>query len=119
LRAHTAAIKAEDTDAAEVSLEAMKHYSGVLSQLHGNKPAPNGESGLTPTQYSQALSHALTLPPDQAVAEINSAKVFSQADKQRLIADIQKSGNRTPEQKRADAQAVVNDNAPVGEPNPA
>jgi len=119
LRAHTAAVKAEDADAAEISLEAMRHYSGVLSQLHGNKPAPNGESGLTPAQYSQALSHALTLPPDQAVAEINSAKVFSDADKARLIADIQKSGNRTPDQKRAAAQSVVDDNAALTGPNPS
>jgi hypothetical protein len=38
IRAKTAADKAEDADAQEAANAAIKHYSGVLSGLHGNKP---------------------------------------------------------------------------------
>ena len=89
VRARVSADKAEDTEAQDAALQAIRHYSGVLSRLHGNEPnGANGEGGLNPAQYGQALAHALTLPPDQAVAEINSAKVFSNSDKQRLVKDI-------------------------------
>jgi hypothetical protein len=87
IRAKAAADKAEDASAQEAADEAVKHYSGVLSQLHGRLPAPQA-SALAPAAYDKALQHALTLPADQAIAEINSAKVLSDADKQKLVKDI-------------------------------
>lgn len=95
IRARVAADKAEDPEAQEAAGEAIKHYSGVLSKLHGRNPdAATQQGGLNPAQYSQALSHAMTLPQDQAIAQIQAAKVFSDADKKRLIADVQKNADR-------------------------
>lgn len=88
IRAKTSADKAEDAEAQAAASEAIKHYSGVLSQLHGRNPNAAQGTNLAPVDYDKALQHALTLPTDQAIAEINSAKVFSDADKQKLVKDI-------------------------------
>jgi hypothetical protein len=88
IRAKTAADKAEDAEAQAAASDAIKHYSGVLSQLHGRNPNAAQGTNLAPQDYDKALQHALTLPADQAIAEINSAKVLSDADKQKLVKDI-------------------------------
>jgi hypothetical protein len=88
IRAKTSADKAEDAEAQAAASDAIKHYSGVLSQLHGRNPNAAQGTSLAPADYDKALQHALTLPADQAIAEVNSAQVFSAADKQKLVKDI-------------------------------
>jgi hypothetical protein len=54
IRAKTAADKAEDAEAQGAASEAIQHYSGVLSQLHGRNPnaaqAGNVPSGMVQVQ---------------------------------------------------------------------
>ena len=119
IRAKVAADKAEDEEASAAASQAIQHYAGVLSTLHGNRNSGAQGGNLAPAKYNQVLSHVMSLPLDQALNEIKSSSTLTDADKQKLIAEVQKSTNRTPEQRRADAQQVINDNPEPGEPNPA
>jgi hypothetical protein len=54
LRAHTAAVKADDTDAVDASMQAVRHYGSVLGRLNGTpKPAAAQGSGAAPNGMVQ------------------------------------------------------------------
>ena len=57
LRAHTAAVKADDTDAVDASMEAVKHYGSVLGRLNG---APKPANAQGPAADPKTLSAAQT-----------------------------------------------------------
>lgn len=81
LRAHTAAVKADDTDAVDASMEAVRHYGSVLGRLNGApKPAgaPNGPSA----NVQKAVGVISHLPKDQQAAQIDASSSLSPAEKQ-------------------------------------
>jgi hypothetical protein len=73
IRAKTSADKAEDAEAGAAASQAIQHYSGVLSQLHGNKPA-------VPAQVQQGV--AANRASALFSKESNSASAFNIVESQ-------------------------------------
>jgi hypothetical protein len=89
LRAHTAAVKADDTDAVDASMQAVRHYGSVLSRLNGT-PKPGD---------AQGAPDAKTLSAAQTTAKkIFSGGVTNPQDANTQIQQAIKAQQITPQQ---------------------
>jgi hypothetical protein len=80
LRAHTAAVKADDTDAVDASMQAVRHYGSVLGRLNGTPKSADAQGQVVdPKTLSAAQSTAKKIfsggvtDPQAANAQIQQA----------------------------------------------